>query len=164
MALTHRLDEIDITLNPSLGAFLLWKFGLSYQERQAQSPSLMIYFLVLPLLLHKETLKLISSTNPSSGLLLFVSKLAAEQENLLAVHDRALSLRKLSFESIAIGIQAGLFSVNYDGALIHSNTPQGKKPQIPERLKNLPKGAEKLGEWFSKLSLEQIATTLKVSF
>ena len=71
-------------------------------------PVLTSFFLALPLVLHGPTMRIIKSTNQSSGLAKFVSKLAEERERLFAVHDRALALRSLTLESVAAGIAAKL--------------------------------------------------------
>ena len=122
--------------------------------------------MVLPLLFHRQTLQVIGSTRKASGLTLFAAKLGEERENLLAVHERARLLRTLTFESLVLGIQGKLLSLDYGEASMRANTLLGHSasPLLPERLKSLPTSAEKIGYWFSKAGLDQVASTLKVEF
>ncbi|MCK1403506.1 hypothetical protein IVB45_01915 [Bradyrhizobium sp. 4] len=163
----HRpLSEIEIVQNPALGAFVLWRFGLGYQSEDGRAPLLPLSFLVLPLLLHRPTLEVISSTYKTSGLALFAGKLGKERENLLAIHERALALRPLTFQSIGLGINQRLLTLDYENVTIRANTPDSSKgkPAIPERIKALTNGADKLGFWFSQLSFQQVASILVVQF
>ena len=77
-------SPVALVQNPAFGSLLLWSFGRSYQaEKVGDLPSLIPFFLVLPLLLHGPTLRDIRSTNQSSGLSKLVSKLAERREHLL---------------------------------------------------------------------------------
>jgi Family of unknown function (DUF6521) len=96
-------SPIALVQNPAFGSLLLWSFGRSYQaEKVGDLPPLTPFFLVLPILLHGPTLRDIRSTNQSSGLSKLVSKLAEHREQLFAVHDRALAMRELTLQSVAI--------------------------------------------------------------
>lgn len=164
MAGAERLSELQIVQNPSLGSYLIWQFGLGFQADDSQRSSFLLAFLVLPLLLHKPTLDLVVSTRKSSGLALFAAKLGEQHENLLAVHSRALALRRLSLQSIGIGVNRGLVTIDYDNGYFRSNVPDKKAPDLPERIKRMPPAAQKVGFWFSKMSVHQIASTLRVQF
>jgi len=160
------LNESEIIQNPALGAFALWKFGLGFQADDSRPAPLPLFFLILPLLMHRQTSEVIESTRKASGLSLFAAKLSEDRENLIAVHERALILRKLAWDSLELGIRSGLLTVNYVEATVRANTLLGPlaKTALPERLKNLPNNADKIGYWFSKAGLNQIATTLRVEF
>lgn len=160
------LNESEIIQNPALGAFLLWKFGLGFQADESLPAAVPMFFLVLPLLLHSQTGAVIDSTRKTSGLVLFAAKLGEDRENLLAVHERALVLRKLTWNSIEFGIRSGLLTVDYSAATARANTLMGAhaKPRLPERLKSMPTRAEKLGYWFSKAGINQTASVLRVEF
>jgi hypothetical protein len=109
---------------------------------------------------------MIGSTRKASGLSLFAAKLAEEREHLLAVHERALALRKLTLQSIGLGTAARLMKVNCDDATIrgYSQQPGAKKASLPERLKPFSGGPEKLGYWFYKAGIDQVATSLGIAF
>jgi hypothetical protein len=87
------LHEVEVIQNPALGAFLIWSAGSEYKSIQSESLPLHLSFLVLPLLLHRQTLNVINSTNKSSGLALLASKIGERKDDLLAVHTRAYILR-----------------------------------------------------------------------
>lgn len=159
-----RPSELQIVQNPSLGSYLIWQFGIGFQAEDSQLSSFLLPFLVLPLLLHKPTLDLVGSTRKSSGLALFAAKLGEQHENLLAVHSRALALRELSLQSIAIAANRGLVTIDYDRGYFRSNTPEKKPPALPERIRAMPPAAQKIGFWFSRMSVHQIASTLRVQF
>jgi hypothetical protein len=163
-SIPHKLNELEIVQNPSLGGYLIWQCGLSFQSEVSLQPSFPLAFLVLPLILHRPTLDLVTSTRKTSGLALFAAKVGEEQENLLAIHERARVLRGLSLQSVAFAINYGLIHLNYAEATFRSNTLTKKGPSIPERIKSMSAGAGKLGYWFSRMTLHQIATTLKVDF
>lgn len=164
--MTKELSELDIIQNPALGAFAIWHFGLGFQADDSRPASLPLLFLVLPLLFHRQSTMVIESTRRASGLTLFAAKLGEERENLLAVHERAYMLRALTLESLLFGIQGGLLTLDYREATVRANTLLGSrgKAKLPERLKNLPTSADKIGYWFSKAGINQIATSLKVEF
>jgi hypothetical protein len=111
-------------------------------------------------------LHVIESTKKASGLTLFAAKLGENRENLLAVHERVLVLRNLSLESVELGIRGGLLSVDYYVATVRANTlmESAAKPRIPERLKSLPTSADKVGYWFSRTNINQLAAALRVEF
>lgn len=160
------LSEPAIVQNPALGAFALWKFGLSYQAREGTRPVLPLAFLVLPLVFHKVTRDLIGGTHKASGLALFASKLGERREDLIALHERAWFLRELTLESVAVGVSARLLTIDYDEARLRANSPDegSKLPSLPERIKWVTPAVEKLGQWFAAVPDQQIARTLKIDF
>jgi hypothetical protein len=164
--LSRSMSEQATVQNPALGAYALWKFGLAYQAREGKQAVLPLAFMVLPLMLHKPTLDLILCTNKSSGLALFAGKLGEKREEILAVHERARTLRKLTLESIDIGVNAMLLSIDYRQALLRANSLNGvgKGPTLSERIKWVTPAAEKIGHWFAGLADQQVARTLRVDF
>jgi Family of unknown function (DUF6521) len=164
IASRRSLSESELIQNPALGAFAIWQFALAFQAEMGAPVSFSAAFLVLPLVLHRSSLDLIGSTHKSSGLALFVAKLAKNREDLLAVHERARALRKLTLQSIGVGIGAGLLAVNYEGAALRANEEKAKlkKPPLPDRLKAIPGAAAKLGLWFSKMDFDQVVAALMV--
>jgi hypothetical protein len=157
------LGEIEIVQNPGLGSVMIWKFGIGYQtESGSVIPTLPLAFLVLPIVFHAPTLEAVLSTRVASGLALFASKVGENRESLLAIHARALALRTLSFQSIAMGAKVQLLSLDYSSASIRANTR--KTPPLPERLRRLLTGSERFGHWCARLSLAQISSLLRVDF
>lgn len=161
------LSELDIVQNPAIGAYLIWHFTLGYQEDGAEAAPLPLAFLVLPMLLHRRTFDEVASTRKASGLTLFAAKFDKDREALMELHGRALQLRPLSLQSIGIATTARLIRCDYGAATVHGFAPDlldVKKPSIPERLKGFASASAKVGYWFSKLGIPQIASTLRIDF
>jgi hypothetical protein len=161
------LSELELVQNPAIGAYLIWHFTLGYQEDGADAASMLLAFLVLPMLLHRPTFDEVASTRKSSGLPLFAAKFDKERETLVELHGRALQLRALSLQSVGLASTARLVRIDHAAATLHGyplDILEVKKPAIPERLKGFPAAADKIGYWFSKLGLPQIASTLRIDF
>lgn len=158
--------DLALVQNPALGAYALWRFGLGFQADDETPASIALTFLVLPIVLHRDSLDHVMSTQRSSGLALFAAKLGKQSEDLLAIHERARILRTLTLQSIGMGLGSRLLTVNYDHATVRANETnlRPKRPAVPERLKDIGNGAEKLGEWFARLDVRQIAVLLRVEF
>jgi Family of unknown function (DUF6521) len=161
------LNELEIVQNPAIGAFLIWNFTLGYQEDGAEIVPLPLAFLVLPMLLHRSTLEAVISTRKASGLTLLAAKFDKEREILMELHGRAVQLRPLSLQSIGMAAASRLLRIDHESAMLHGYPPDLlsiRKPTLPERLKGFPVAAEKVGYWFSKLGIPQIASTLRIDF
>src|SRR5687768_8712319 len=102
--------EVRNIQNPALGAGLLWRFACGYvRGHRTRDPApLPLLFLVLPILLHEQTASFVQGTKKASGLRMFASKFGtaanAKQDLLIAIHDRMLTLRRLSLESVQIAL------------------------------------------------------------
>lgn len=161
------LTELDLIQNPAIGAYLIWNFTLGYQEDGAEAAPFLLAFLVLPMLLHRRTFNEVASTQKASGLTLFAAKFDRDREVLIELHARARLLRPLSFQSVGVASTSRLIRIDHESALLHGyplTLLNVKKPSIPERLKGFSGAAEKLGHWFSKLGLPQVASTLRIEF
>lgn len=155
------LSPVALVQNPAFGALLLWHFGRGHQaEDVGDLPVLTSFFLTLPLVLHAPTMRVIRSTNQSSGLAKFVAKLGEEREQLFAIHDRALAMRGLTLDSLGAGISAKLLKLDYDRGVVRSN--ELKPPTPPERLKHHVASAEKVGRWFARMPANQVFSLLQV--
>lgn len=165
-ARSFRLSEAAVVQNEALGAYALWRFGLGFQEKDAQAFVLPLTFLLLPLILHGPTLATISSTHKASGLHLFAGKLGERREDLIAVHDRALKLRQLTLGSLITAEQSGLVRIEPTTAKAWAFSPHTdlQVPALPERIRRLGPACDKVGYWFAGLSDQQVAHTLKVDF
>ena len=159
----HAPTEIDLVHNPSLGAYLLWRAAKGHFAEANQALPVALAFLVLPIILHKHACDLVHGTNKSSGLTLFAAKLGTRQEDILAVHPRALALRSLGLSSIAFACSARMLVLNSRSAVLLPVLDCGV-PKQGEVVSSLGAAAEKLGAWFGRLPLEQVVSTLRVEF
>lgn len=157
----REISPVGLVQNSAFGSILLWNFGRSYKtERLGDLPQLTLFFLVLPLLFHGPTLRVIKSTLSSSGLSKFVSKLADPREQLFGVHERCLAMRELTLQCISSGIASKLLHVDYETAYVRAN--DAKPPTPPERLKHHLSSAAKLGCWCARLPASQVFSSLMV--
>lgn len=160
--------EVRAVQNPALGAMLLWRccVGYSSAHERAQPAPLPLLFLVLPMLLHKDTAELVMSTQRVSGLRKFVEKfqLAAQSKTdlLLAIGPRAQAMRKLTGDSLGVAFASNLVTLDRDGRVIAiSETPA--TAGIPLSIRPLLGAAEKLGAWFAQVSEYETALLLQVT-
>lgn len=160
-----KLGEVEAVQNPALGAYLLWQFGLSFQETKSSKFPMQFIFVVLPLLFHGPTLAHIKSTLKNSGLSMFSAKLAQQKEDLLAVHERALVYRELTLQSLGVASSFGLLSIDYATGFVRANSSiEVPKLQPTPKIRLMAKSAEKLGHWFADVEQTQVATSLMVEF
>ncbi|VBB14787.1 three component ABC system middle component [Burkholderia stabilis] len=162
----RRLTEAALVQNEALGAYALWRFGLGYQDRDGRAATLPLAFLVLPLTLHGSTLAMVLSTHKASGLHLFAGKLGDKREDLIAIHSRAIALRRLTLDSLMCAEQSSLIRIDPMTATIWSNSPDDDFPipVLPERIRRVGPACEKIGHWFAGLTDQQVVHTLKVEF
>ena len=130
-------------------------------------PPLQLAFIVLPVLLHKETFVLLKGTQRATGLNGFAGKFAntsvGKSDILLAIQPRALAWRPLSLESLRIGVQTRLLTISSaDGTFIPVSTSPATG--VPASVRPLLDNADKLGVWCAALSLFEIGNSLKVAF
>ena len=118
-------------------------------------------FIVLPLLLHEETRKEISSTR--AGIYRFEEKYKEKYDLLYAIRNRVVAMRELSRSSIATGIASKLLTlVPDDGVIWPSNIPRPRN--VSSSVNELFKAAEKLGSWAHQVSLFELSKTLHLNF
>lgn len=165
-SLGGHLSEAAIVQNEALGAYAIWRFALGFQERDGQVVTLPLTFLLLPLVLHAPTLAIVLGTQKASGLHLFAGKLGEQREDLLAIHERALALRKLTLGSLMVAEQSRLVRIEPSTATVRAFSlhHELQAPALPERIRQIARACEKIGYWFAGLSDQQVAHTLKVGF
>jgi hypothetical protein len=162
--------ETRIVQNPALGAVLLWRFTRGYSEGSgisAPTPIPLLYVL-LPIIYHQETAEFVKSTQKASGLRAFVHKFdetkTSKSDLILAIHDRAKTMRSLTRHSLSLAIASDLIAVDVRSGTVFPITKTQPKAGIPNSVSDMIKAAEKLGFWCSKLTLHEISITLKVAF
>ncbi|KGD77790.1 hypothetical protein ID11_05790 [Pantoea vagans] len=163
---TPELNDAALVQNSAMGAFFLWLFCRYYQQYKMEYPTVTISFLVLPLILHKATVKLICSTQKASGIHLFAGKIQKRREAIFTIHERTLQLRSLTFESLSVAEAAGLIEINAKAATLIARRDDSEidLPLLSDDLKKIHACCDKLAYWFSEVSDQQIARTLMVDF
>ena len=170
MTMPLTLDrELRAVQNPGLGAMLLWRCCSAYTATNSRGEPvpLPLLFFVLPILLHRETAELVTSTRLDSGLRKCVEKfqLAAQNKTdlLLAIGPRARAMRELTSQSLGIAILSRLVAIDDPKGTVFSLSDTPAVAGIPASVRRLLGGAEKLGSWFGQLSLYEITVLLQVT-
>jgi hypothetical protein len=160
-------SEVRLVQNPALGAVLLWRFVSGYWEghpHHAPAP-LPLTFFILPIVLHEETAAFLRTTQKVSGLRAFAVKFGeaktSKQDLLLAIHERTKILRGLTLESLQLALSTRLLHLDLNGGVLPLSRTR-PRAGVPETVGPLLTGSEKLGHWFSQVTLHEIATTLKL--
>lgn len=160
-------NEVRMVQNPALGAILLWRFVSGYWEghvHHAPAPLPLVFF-VLPIVLHEETAAFVKSTQKDSGIRAFAAKFGeaktSKQDMLLAIHERSKAFRELTLESLQLALSTRLLDLDLTGEVLPL-TRVKPRVGIPQTVGPLLSASEKLGHWFSKVTLHEVATTLKV--
>ena len=167
MALSTLNRETAFVQNPALGAVLLWRFCAAYAEAHASndSPVLHLAFLVLPLLLHRDTFEELSSTRGSIHT--FTEKFSRSETSkadvLLGIQNRVTQFRALTLEAIQLAVHCRLLTVLPSSAKLVSLS-SAKPSSPPSSVRPLITNAEKLGKWFAGMTLFEIENVLKVAF
>jgi hypothetical protein len=163
-------EEVRHVQNPALGAMLEWQFVVGHTEsrQDASGCPLPLLFLVLPMLLHQETLQYVESTQRRTGLRGFAAKFAraesGDSDVLLALHERAAALRGLSLQSMRVAIRAQLVTVDLDVGVAFELSRTMPRVGVAERVRILARSAKKLGQWCGELTVIEISTVLRVRF
>ena len=163
-------EEVHHVQNSALGAMLVWRYVVGYHKARSDAAGcpLPLLFLVLPILLHHETLAHVQSTRIGTGLRGFSAKFGTSANNesdvLLALNDRAASLRRLSLESLRVAVGARMLTVDSGTGSAHALTRTMPKAGIPEHIRDLARNGEKLGQWCGTLTMMEIASVLRVRF
>jgi hypothetical protein len=158
--------ELRLVHNPALGAVLLWRFVRSYSDTHQfhASAPLPLAALVLPMVWHSDTLSHITSNRAASGLRALADKFTDDQlDILLALHRRASRWRSKTENALRMGICTGIIRLSSEGGLIAGDPNFSVNTQTPGIRVQIA-AAEKLGAWFSVLSIREISLTLNVRF
>jgi hypothetical protein len=157
--------EIYLVQNPSLGAASLWRFICGYNTAKQEGVPLHLVFLVLPLVFRRDICEVIIGTQKQSGLAKFVDKFFKDKHNdcLYTVSDAVNQYKPVTLSSIQIGLNSNLFSIDIKTALVYPKT-KAEKIGVSKSTSEILKASEKLGIWYSSLTLYEICMMLKVRF
>lgn len=167
----HKLNQETKNIqNPALGAMLIWRFVTGYERGSNTSkPTPMpLLFLVLPMLLHRETAEFVSSTQEATGLRAFAGKFSESRKSksdlLFALPKRSLDMRELTINSVALAVSSDLVLIDADHGTAISLSSSPVKLGIALSVRSMLRAAEKLGVWCSTVSLHEVSVILKVGF
>ncbi len=168
MAILNR--EVRAIQNPALGSILIWRAASSYQKTHLTSDfmPLPLAFLVLPILYHEETASLVTTTRTASGLRKLTEKFRSAEESktdlLLAVGGRATAMRELSWESLRLAFSSNILALDTAKGTLLSLSETPLVSGVPLQIRPMLGNAEKLGAWFSSLTMYEIGLQMQVTF
>jgi hypothetical protein len=161
-------EDTHLVQNPALGALLQWRFAVEYvrSRNDAQPCPVLLLFFVMPVLLHAETLSMLTSTNRSSGLRFFATTFANAPTRaagvLLGLHERISDMRTVSLDGIRIGLASRLFTLDSSKTSVLPLSEASPRAAIPPSVRTLIRNTEKFGAWCADLTLHEICLTLKL--
>ncbi|WP_371133095.1 three component ABC system middle component [Humidesulfovibrio sp.] len=120
------------------------------------------------ILYQKDIRTVLRSTQVNSGIRKFSNKFSSTQmkstDVLLRIHDLAERYKEISWASFILASKANMLAVLAEGALVVSRDLKIPKKYECASINPLLIGADKLGAWFAKNSLYDIASNLRVRF
>lgn len=141
-----RSPEIASHLNPAFCSLLLFEAVSGYSERSEQGMAYPLAFLVLPIVLHKQTREALPR-NTRTKLHMWIQRSPASQIGFVR---RVQSLRSYTQESLIFALQHGALDVDDAGRLV---TTKHSMPILPVPSDSEPNDIRKraafLGKWFA---------------
>jgi hypothetical protein len=160
------LFEYKVARNSMLGATSLWQFCRSYYDetRQNEAPPLPKVILVLPLVLHRESVVNIKARRKEGGL---YKILAEDRDFSLGLQERIAQLSALTLQSLAIACASSLLSVELQPDWpryqpIPKTMPQRLKP-TNEDVRGVIDASRRLGIWFAQEGTPSLCSLLEIS-
>ena len=140
-----RPTEIAHLLNPAFCSLVIRESVSGYQKESDHTLSFALSFLILPLILHRPTRKLL----PKSIAPKFHSWVHANQNILVGFHSRTKLLVPFTKEAIYWGMHSGILIVGENGGLYASINKTIKFPEYSEP-ESCIKKAQFLGRWLTR--------------
>jgi len=155
------LNEYMIAQNSPLGALALWRFWLSFYEnsREEVGPLLPHLMIILPIVFNKKIASSLHKKTKKIGLYRAISD---DKTIPVGLQERMYSMEGQTFQAINVAFASNLLT--YDKC---SSQIIPKRKSIPfklqnEDLKQIIQTSDRLGYWFSYISIEQIGIILKI--
>jgi hypothetical protein len=136
-------------LNPSFCALLLWQAAQGYASERSALMPIELAFLVLPLVLHKET----RGSLPSSIRTSLPTWLTEQPIVRVRLGERAATLRVFTKESLIFGGVHGLLAFAEEGIQAGAHFKKRVKGALQvtsDEVRDCAKRAQFLGRWFGK--------------
>lgn len=156
---TDRSIEERSLLNPGFCSMLLWHAARGYASERSVPMAIEISFLVLPVVLHKETRESLP-TNIRTSL---PTWLAEHPIVATRLGERAVTLRAFTKESLIFGGSHGLLAFAQDG--VRGNADMRRRVNAAlkvtsDEVLDCAKRAEFLGRWLEKAGGPETVMTL----
>ena len=135
--------------NPAFGAYATIGFCREFQSVSAESPSIALVYLALPIAMSRDTEKSFSETNIATGLLAWLNRYPEIRLNLGARLDASLDVVSAS---LRLGLTSNALALDDGGAIGLGPKPPLKAPadKLPAEPRKVIRRAERLGGWMGK--------------
>jgi hypothetical protein len=160
--------EGDLVQNPALGAAILWRTAAAYSKaaRDSKPIPLPLLFTILPLVLSSEYSQFLKTTSVRSNLRNFVAKFseasASKTDLISALTQRCTAIRPLTLASLCVALNKQLLGLDAKTASVYALSYAPPKVGIADNVQELLGCAERLGIWYSELSIFEICAALRI--
>jgi hypothetical protein len=154
-----RTKEVAYLLNPAFCSRILYGAVKKYNEISNRAFPFPLIYLVLPLVLHKNTRRLINS---KTAMLVWVKKYP---ELFIGFAQRASDLVEITNEAVELLLQSGLLQLKNEAGLQVNKTirAMSKTKFTDDEIKECVNKSEHVGKWFAVVgSTETIYISLGV--
>ncbi len=155
------IKEYSIVQNYALGALALWNFSYEFYKNSEnkQGPTLPLLMLVLPMVLHKETVLSIYTRQKEGG---FYRAITENKIIQVGLQQRMEAMSEKTLRSLNLAFASDILGYNKSNTQI---IPKQKPPSASmynDETNKIIRASQRLGYWFAELSLEQICLYLKI--
>ena len=157
----NALKEYEIIQNTTLAALALWKFCIAYYNNteREKGPSIPHLMLVLPLVFNKLVAESIYNKHRRSGL----HRALSENRTIpVGLQQRMISMEDQTFHAINLAFAMDLLEYDHENAEIIPKKITFSFNPSNDGIKQIISAADRLGYWFSIISIDQIGILLKV--
>ena len=160
--------EGDLVQNPALGAAVLWRAAAAYSKAAPDGKPipLPLLFTILPLVLSSEYSQFLRTTPVRSGLRNFVAKFSQASESKAdltsVLTQRCTAIRPLTLSSLCVALNKQLLGLDPKTASVYALSYAPPKVGIADSVLAVLDCAERLGIWYSELSVFEICAALRI--
>lgn len=157
-------QEVQVLLNPALGACILASFAEAYVASHERGPFLHQFFLVLPITLHHRSRHEVLARQERFGLHRFSMNAIYTTLNL---PQRVGGLAERTRLALLLATTSGVLAFDKDGCTLRPGPAWGTKVRATKESLGregweAARAARRLGAWFSKLTTSEVFLHLGV--
>jgi hypothetical protein len=116
---------------------------------------------VLPILYNERFLNSICNRNLEGG---FYNALSDVRDLPAGLQERMESMSNQTFEALNLTFSSKMLTYNKDMNELIPISRARKPPVTNDEIKKMVRGADRLGYWFSSMSLEQLCIYMKINY
>ncbi|MBO0938348.1 hypothetical protein J2I47_17485 [Fibrella sp. HMF5335] len=145
----ERPGEIANLLNPAFCSLIVKTAVVEYYKRKKEGISYPLAFIILPLVLHKNTREALPATTRTK----FYTWLQNNQQVRIGLDERVNSLSSYTKETLMFAIQHNIIKVDLDGLLlpVRRRLPSSYNPMTEETLYCI-NSASLIGKWLADVN------------